>query len=126
MYCSSEIEAGSVVDMCHPCMHNVWGEKMTETILASMAKEKEAGNLELGRVGEEAAEKRESKGREPEEPKAREVKEKSSEIRERDENPSVESRNPDSHVEPNLESVEYKEVGKVDNVHSPDFSPKFQ
>lgn len=52
IYCSTEINSDSVVDICQNCMHEVWGEKMTQTILENMQKEKEAGNLDLGRVGE--------------------------------------------------------------------------
>jgi hypothetical protein len=52
IYCSSEIAKDSVVDMCYNCMYQVWGEKMTKTIIENMKREKNAGNLELGRVGE--------------------------------------------------------------------------
>jgi len=51
IYCKTEIDSNSVVDMCKPCMHRVWGPRMTEAIVSGMQKEKEKGNMELGRVG---------------------------------------------------------------------------
>jgi hypothetical protein len=53
IYCRTDVEKESVVDMCLPCMHQVWGEKMSKTIIENMEREKKEGNLELGRVGEE-------------------------------------------------------------------------
>ncbi len=52
VYCNSEISQDAVVDICQGCMYQVWGPKMSSAILAGMEKEREKGNMELGKVSE--------------------------------------------------------------------------
>jgi len=59
IYCSCELGEDSVVDVCRRCGIGVWGEKMFNAIISNMEKEKDTGNLELGRVGETTKEKTE-------------------------------------------------------------------
>ena len=45
IYCNIEIPAESVIDFCHKCGKNVWGEKMFYTILKNMEEAREKGDL---------------------------------------------------------------------------------
>lgn len=51
-YCKVDIGKGSVVGMCYKCMYQIWGDKMSKAIISNMEKEKDKGNLELGRISE--------------------------------------------------------------------------
>lgn len=53
VYCSKDLEAESVVDVCMVCGVGVWGEKMFQTIRDNMENARDAGDLHQGSVGEE-------------------------------------------------------------------------
>tara|TARA_Y100000310_G_scaffold228743_1_gene231032 strand:- start:606 stop:1028 length:423 start_codon:yes stop_codon:yes gene_type:complete len=59
IYCSCEIGSHIPIDVCQRCGIGVWGEKMFNAIISGMNNEKEKGNMELGRVGEEEIKKME-------------------------------------------------------------------
>lgn len=50
IYCKTQIDDASVVDVCHRCGVGVWGEKMFQAILDNMNGAKEKGNLFQGSV----------------------------------------------------------------------------
>ena len=56
IYCSCEIGNHIPIDVCQRCGIGVWGEKMFNAIISGMSDEKQKGNMELGRVGEEELE----------------------------------------------------------------------
>ena len=57
IYCSCEIGSHIPIDVCQRCGIGVWGEKMFNAIISGVNDEKQKGNMELGRVGEEELEK---------------------------------------------------------------------
>ncbi len=50
VYCSRELSPDEVVDVCTPCGHGVWGEKMFNVIRENMEGAREAGHLHQGSV----------------------------------------------------------------------------
>ena len=50
MYCSIELAEHDVVDVCTPCGHNVWGERMFSAIKENMENAKEKGDLHQGNI----------------------------------------------------------------------------
>nr|AQS33350.1 hypothetical protein [uncultured archaeon] len=50
IYCKTQIDENSVVDVCRRCGVGVWGEKMFAAILQNMSQAKEAGDLFQGTV----------------------------------------------------------------------------
>ena len=58
IYCKNEIREESVIDFCERCGIGVWGEKMFKTIVASMEKSRDSGNLFQGSVGVDSAPQR--------------------------------------------------------------------
>ena len=52
IYCKTEIADESVIDFCQRCGIGVWGEKMFNTIVASMEKSRDNGDLFQGSVSD--------------------------------------------------------------------------
>lgn len=52
IYCSKEIPAESVVDVCEKCGVGVWGDRMFKAIKQNMQGMKDKGNLYQGSVTE--------------------------------------------------------------------------
>ena len=50
IYCKSEIDESSVVDVCMRCGHAVWGDKMFKAIIDNMESAKKSGSLEQGSI----------------------------------------------------------------------------
>ncbi len=50
IYCKSDIDANSVVDVCRRCGIGVWGEKMFQAIIDSMEGARASGDLFQGSI----------------------------------------------------------------------------
>lgn len=50
IYCKSEIDQNSVVDVCIRCGRAVWGDKMFKAIMTNMQDARESGSLEQGSI----------------------------------------------------------------------------
>ena len=50
IYCKTDIDQNSVVDVCQRCGHGVWGEKMFKAIIDNMEGARESGSLDQGSV----------------------------------------------------------------------------
>lgn len=50
IYCKTEINEASVLDVCDRCGIGVWGEKMFNAIRANMEKARDVGDLFQGSV----------------------------------------------------------------------------
>src|SRR3989338_3270089 len=50
MYCKTELNPGSVLDVCRRCGVGVWGESMFNAIVQNMKGAKESGDLYQGSV----------------------------------------------------------------------------
>lgn len=50
IYCRSNLEDVSVIDVCNRCGIGVWGEKMFKAIVNSMEKARDSGDLNQGSV----------------------------------------------------------------------------
>lgn len=50
VYCKSEVDANSVIDVCQRCGHAVWGDKMFKAIIDNMENAREKGSLEQGSI----------------------------------------------------------------------------
>jgi hypothetical protein len=51
VYCSKELHDESVIDVCTPCGHGVWGEQMFSAIRQNMENAREKGDLHQVGIG---------------------------------------------------------------------------
>ncbi len=50
VYCKREISDDRAVDVCTPCGHGIWGEKMFKAIIDNMGSARAKGDLYQGNV----------------------------------------------------------------------------
>ena len=53
VYCKSQIDDSSVIDVCVRCGISVWGEKMFATIVENMESAEQSGNLYQGSISKD-------------------------------------------------------------------------
>lgn len=50
VYCKAEITDNRAVDVCTPCGHGIWGQKMFQAIISNMGSARDKGDLYQGSV----------------------------------------------------------------------------
>lgn len=68
IYCKTDIDQNSVVDVCVRCGHNVWGEKMFKAIIDNMEGARASGDLHQGSVGDSLRNPSENVSKQDDEP----------------------------------------------------------
>ena len=56
IYCNTDVQEESVIDVCDSCGYQVWGDKMFSAIKENMENARDAGDLNQGSVSEQTQE----------------------------------------------------------------------